>query len=615
MALPFPYTYFACPCTETTSFSSTTDPYSTEPAGGAAEDEESTFHSQSPRANYALYPLEHLLYCEDCHQIRCPRCWVEEIMTWYCPSCLFEYANSMVKSDGNRCTRSCFNCPLCMSNLSIVGQNEETDKAQEGSHPLDKGQQATGPYFLHCPYCSWSSVEIGIQFDKGKEIYDQLQRIKNGGRVVMSQKDKEREQLKLRRQVSRGSISQFEEPETPKATEKESYPPDDRDLFANLNAFYKSQILESTGGSALGGAFGALSDYGISSPGTLSRIMSMYGSNLGPKRGKDKPAPMREAQSEMEGVRLTKDNDEEKIVESMQQMGWDATTSQEQRREHPDNMDATLVSDLRPVPTLLRTKRSKRCRTCRHILVRPEPKVASTRYKIRLLALNYIPSLRLRPLTAPAALGTGTPTSSVTASSIASSVSLDAIPPARSLSLLLTVHNPLFDPIKVTLATPSLTPPLRPNAPASRSRVTILCPQFEVGASGDVWDEALDVGAKESREKSIKDAAAALESNASGQKQAEAGKVWERGRNWTSVVLEVLPGVVNSPVPTARFAGEDANVLEIPLYVRIEYETETGPGEGASAVERAAGGIKERKEQRELEYWCVLGVGRIAQTA
>ncbi|KAL9077340.1 MAG: hypothetical protein Q9157_003376 [Trypethelium eluteriae] len=545
-----------------------------------------------------------------------------------------------------------------MSNLSIVGQNEETDKAQEGSHPLDKGQQATGPYFLHCPYCSWSSVEIGIQFDKGKEIYDQLQRIKNGGRVVMSQKDKEREQLKLRRQVSRGSISQFEEPETPKATEKESYPPDDRDLFANLNAFYKSQILESTGGSALGGAFGALSDYGISSPGTLSRIMSMYGSNLGPKRGKDKPAPMREAQSEMEGVRLTKDNDEEKIVESMQQMGWDATTSQEQRREHPDNMDATLVSDLRPVPTLLRTKRSKRCRTCRHILVRPEPKVASTRYKIRLLALNYIPSLRLRPLTAPAALGlpathpltstaarlsssagTGTPTSSVTASSIASSVSLDAIPPARSLSLLLTVHNPLFDPIKVTLATPSLTPPLRPNAPASRSRVTILCPQFEVGASGDVWDEALDVGAKESREKSIKDAAAALESNASGQKQAEAGKVWERGRNWTSVVLEVLPGVVNSPVPTvqkppgeghdpatasgdddeddvkARFAGEDANVLEIPLYVRIEYETETGPGEGASAVERAAGGIKERKEQRELEYWCVLGVGRIAQTA
>ena len=101
MALPFPYTYFACPCTDTSSFSQP-DQQTSEAEAETIDEEESTFDSRSPRANYALYPLEHLLYCEDCHQIRCPRCWVEEIMTWYCPSCLFEYANSMVKSDGNR---------------------------------------------------------------------------------------------------------------------------------------------------------------------------------------------------------------------------------------------------------------------------------------------------------------------------------------------------------------------------------------------------------------------------------------------------------------------------------------------------------------------------------
>ena len=521
----------------------------------------------------------------------------------------------------------------------------------EGSNSFDKGHQVAGPYFLHCPYCSWSSLEIGIQFEKGKDIYDQLQRLKNGGRAVLSQKDKEREQLKLRRQVSRGSVSHLEELETPKATEQEKYPPDDDDLFANLNTFYRNQLMESSAGSTLGGAFGALSDYGFGSPGTLSRIMSMYGSNLGLKRGRDKPTPMREAQSEAEGMRLTGDNDEEKVVDEMRRLGWDATTSQEQRVACPDNANTALVSDLRPVATLLRTKRSKRCRNCRHILVRPEPKVTSTRYKIRLLALNHIPSMRLRPLTAPVSLispathpltpAVGRPTSSTstgpaTASYMGSSVSLDAIPAAKSLSLLLTLHNPLFDPIKVTLATPSLTPPLRANAPASRSRVTILCPQFEVGASGDVWDEALDTGGKETRDKSIKDAAAALEGHAGGQKQAEAGKIWEQGRNWTSVVVEVLPGVVDGSIAMApdrdkgrdrlaaneneedaeeRYVGEDANVLEIPLYVRVEYETEAGPGEGAAAGEKAAGGAKERKEQRELGYWCVLGVGRIAQIA
>ncbi|KAI9689710.1 MAG: hypothetical protein M1820_010080 [Bogoriella megaspora] len=492
---------------------------------------------------------------------------------------------------------------------------------------------------------------------EGKEIYSQLQRIKNGGRVVRSQKDKEREQLKLRRQASLGSTSRLEEPMTPRAaTEEEGHELDNSDLFHNLNNFYRNQLVEAAGGSALGGAFGALSEYGYGSPATLSRVMSMYGSNFGPTRSKDKPSSMREAENEVEGLRLTQDNDEERIIEQMRTKGWDATTSQEQRIAHPDNMDASLASDLRPVSALLRTKRSKRCRNCRHILVRPEPKVASTRYKIRNLALNYLPSLRLRaftsapslinPATHPLTLAarpistpnSGLATASTTASMISPSTSLDAIAPATPLSLLITLHNPLFDPVKVTLGTPSLTPPLRSNTPASRSRVTILCPQFDIGASGDVWDEALDAGGKDSKEKSIKDATAALEGSSTAQKQAEAGKVWEKGRNWTSVVMEVVPGVIGQSTPTvlgsfgkggdggdggdgededdaqARFMNEDANILEIPLSIRVEYETEAGPGEGAAVGEKASGGLKDRKEQRELTYWCVLGVGRIAET-
>ena len=100
-----------------------------------------------------------------------------------------------------------------------------------------------------------------------------------------------------------------------------------------------------------------------------------------------------------------------------------------------------------------------------------------------------------------------------------------------------------------------------------------------------------------------------------GERQAEAGKVWERGRNWTSVIVEVVPGLL--PASTVAGAGvglaeqweelgEDGDVLEIPVFVRIEYDTEAQVG----TEEKVEG--KGGKVRREVTFWCVLEVGRIA---
>lgn len=96
----FPYFYIRCPCTDV----STPIKGQYRPSNGSEEDEEEerTFDPKSPRANFSLYPLEHLQYCEDCHEIRCPRCIIEEIACWYCPSCLFELPSTIVKGDGCR---------------------------------------------------------------------------------------------------------------------------------------------------------------------------------------------------------------------------------------------------------------------------------------------------------------------------------------------------------------------------------------------------------------------------------------------------------------------------------------------------------------------------------
>ena len=88
MAPLTPYTYIQCPCSDESS--------------PDADDDDRTFDPRAARANYSLYGLEYLLYCEDCHQIRCPRCVAEEIVTYYCPSCLFEVPSSNIKSEGNR---------------------------------------------------------------------------------------------------------------------------------------------------------------------------------------------------------------------------------------------------------------------------------------------------------------------------------------------------------------------------------------------------------------------------------------------------------------------------------------------------------------------------------
>ena len=97
-----------------------------------------------------------------------------------------------------------------------------------------------------------------------------------------------------------------------------------------------------------------------------------------------------------------------------------------------------------------------------------------------------------------------------------------------------------------------------------------------------------------------------------GTRQPEAGKIWEKGRNWTTVIVEVIPGTLPGSTGYVSSAGdgdvdlgEDEDVGEIPVFVRLEYDTDAAAGE-----ERVTK-VSEGKERREVAFWCVLGVGRI----
>lgn len=245
------------------------------------------------------------------------------------------------------------------------------------------------------------------------------------------------------------------------------------------------------------------------------------------------------------------------------------------------------------MPALLRTKRNKRCKECKHILVRPEFKPTSTRYRIKLIALNYIPLISLRPLNIP---GGPKQNPNIDGGDV-------ILEPAKPSQWILTLRNHLFDSVQVSLGTPSVTPGKWGH------RVTILCPQFEVGANSDVWDDALN----------SKDAQTAVMSPGGRTGEQIAGKIYDQGRNWTSVVLEIVPGSIirmrNVGDDGVDYEEEDEDVVEVPIRVRLEWRQSDLDGAGPDKKKNekiTEEGVDEGK--RELAYWMVLGVGRVEMT-
>ncbi|KAJ5988888.1 hypothetical protein N7481_004098 [Penicillium waksmanii] len=622
MACPFPYTYVSCPCADTpvpdparkrrsrespqkstperTKASSGQDtnevkpPHTQNEQDEEEEEEEQTFDPRSPRSNFSLYPPEQLLYCEDCHQIKCPRCITEEIVSWYCPNCLFETPSSMVRGDANRCGRNCFNCPVCTAPLSVSTIENVTGNGNQ-----------QGPWVLSCGYCLWTTLDIGIKFDKPTNIRNQLQKMTDslsGPAFDTRSRQGSRAFGDLKSPLS--NLASIEEPATTQDGAGEQPTQNDQEVtpnlgaearFATLKNFYRSQISETS--TSPSDAMG--SDFGFSSPGALNRLMSLYASSSrlsglygGNKKQKPKPPVMREAINASEGLRIASEDGDASIIERLASpdCGWDGVASLSQRTEQ--SPDVRFSHDLMPLPVLLRTKRAKRCKSCKHILVKPETKPQSTRFRIRLIALSYIPLPTLRPLTLPS-------------SSLAPSPApdLNALAPLRPVHVLLTLKNHMFDPVRITLATPSVTPG------RVASKVTVLSPQFDIGPNSDVWDEALQgASAPITTDPRLRAA----------EKIPEAGKVWDKGRNWTTVVLEVIPGTLPGSEAEGGKEGadedelavasqQDEDVLEIPVFVHMEWDAEAQLEQQNVGKEAKPGDLV----ARELAYWMVLGVGRI----
>jgi dynactin-4 len=110
---------------------------------------------------------------------------------------------------------------------------------------------------------------------------------------------------------------------------------------------------------------------------------------------------------------------------------------------------SSFGSDLKPLRIPLHAKLSKRCHVCRHILIKPEQKAQSVRYKIKLMAANYLPALKV---TLPHLQKAIEPPKRVGQKDDPKGALEEGITAGKTYPFHLALTNPLYDPIQVRLS-------------------------------------------------------------------------------------------------------------------------------------------------------------------
>lgn len=152
------------------------------------------------------------------------------------------------------------------------------------------------------------------------------------------------------------------------------------------------------------------------------------------------------------------------------------------------HVNAEHHSDLKPLRIPLHSKKSKRCPTCRHILIKPEQKAQSVKYKIKLVAANYIPAVTVSlpslepPPPTIATLKRSTSTKPAQEDDKPAQAQMQA---GKTYPFHLALTNPLYDPITVKLSMQRTT-----NTAGKRPPFAVSLPNasFPIAAYAEAWE-------------------------------------------------------------------------------------------------------------------------------
>ena len=148
--------------------------------------------------------------------------------------------------------------------------------------------------------------------------------------------------------------------------------------------------------------------------------------------------------------------------------------------------------ELKPLRIPLHSRLTKRCQVCRHILIKPEQKAQSVRFKIKLVAANYLPAINVHVPHFSAPLKRASMAKPPAGEDDNANVGLHA---GRTYPFQLALTNPLYDPIQVRVAVQRHIPQETgedPQAEAKARRppfaVSLPSSAFSIAAFAEAWE-------------------------------------------------------------------------------------------------------------------------------
>ncbi|WAR52519.1 hypothetical protein PtB15_1B961 [Puccinia triticina] len=464
------------------------------------------------------HPLSSLLFCEECDAVRCEQCVSCELNCYYCPNCLFEVPAANIRSQKNRCARNCFLCPQCHHTLSAVA----TDPPSSSYGDDPKAPQASlgeAPFFLSCTFCRWDSKQVGISFEKPTFLAQQLHQADSSPSELLEfDKLKEHFEGYLKSQSQAQPLSASHHGHRLGGSISSGSPAHQAASLALSKEVptvsrYGTQLGLSTSvfklrsNNSLLNSSSAAMPANLNHDGTWKEDVPVYES-LFPPGGAKKSALKTDSDrlafyhnGNQDGP-SAQENGSTLLIEQLTpiEKKWD---------EAWDHLDR--AQDLKPSRVPLRSKRTKRCPTCQHILIKPEQKAQSIRFKIKLIASNYLPLIELhRKRMTSTKLGTDRLTSGISAArksaaagrtgTAAGSNPLlgrvgetpdEVIRPDRKYHFEMTFVNPLYEPINVRLSIPKPAPvpsSVEGEPDQTPYSVQLLASEFTIAAFAEVWE-------------------------------------------------------------------------------------------------------------------------------
>ncbi|KAH9948910.1 dynactin p62 [Amylocystis lapponica] len=408
----------------------------------------------------SFHPLHNLYFCEECDAVRCNRCVLVEVSGYYCPNCLFEVPSASVRAEKNRCARNCFLCPNCRNTLTVV-PSDPPDDSDSRMSPIVSSTLGEPPFFLYCNHCRWDSAEVGITFEKPTGLAAQLQKFE----------DSAPESLEFER------LKEHFEPFLRASSSSSALP-------AAPSHHVHTNPITAAASSAL-----ARDIPGVGKYNPLGR------SRAGREKGHKNDIADYKSRVEVGTAALSAGGAEAdgEFMRHLETVSEVATLEQRWVNSWTSSLHS---SDLKPLRIPLQSKKSKRCPSCRHILIKPEQKAQSVRYKIKLVAANYLPAIAV---SLPHAQAAAEMLKRSAAASRGASVddAGGALLAGKTYAFHLAFTNPLYDPIQVRLKKAQAVPaqyaePEQAGVPPEKARrafqVNLPTAAFPIAAFAEAWE-------------------------------------------------------------------------------------------------------------------------------